>query len=91
MAEGSAGCAGPTHPWTRVVADKVAAVQARIQACGVKVGGGPGACGLCGETQTLDGQPLKRCDRCAGADYCCVEHQRVHWPVHKGGCAARGK
>jgi hypothetical protein len=29
---------------------------------------------------------LKLCSRCGVSSYCSVEHQRLHWPIHKRVC-----
>jgi hypothetical protein len=74
---------GPAHHCAGVAATKLAAVQARMQT-GTQVA--PGMCSLCGEGR-LDGKALARCGRCSKACYCCQEHQRAHWVVHKKSCA----
>lgn len=29
---------------------------------------------------------LQKCDGCHEAFYCCAEHQKSHWPIHKASC-----
>jgi hypothetical protein len=29
---------------------------------------------------------IKRCSVCSCVYYCCIEHQKIHWPVHKTQC-----
>eukprot|EP00798_Chlamydomonas_sp_ICE-L_P029530 gene29531-5877_t len=41
-------------------------------------------CGACGATDV----PLTVCSRCRSACYCCKEHQKQRWPVHKLVCKA---
>jgi hypothetical protein len=44
-------------------------------------GAPPGpVCPVCGQAAT------KRCSRCKSQWYCCVEHQRGHWRVHRVHC-----
>ena len=30
---------------------------------------------------------LRACRKCSAVQYCCVAHQREHWPQHKRDCA----
>lgn len=76
---------GPSHPWSGVAAKKLATALARMQ--GAEVGLPVGACSFCAGSR-LDGQALARCGRCKQASYCCTEHQKAHWPLHKKCCAA---
>ncbi|KAI5208770.1 hypothetical protein AUEXF2481DRAFT_6343 [Aureobasidium subglaciale EXF-2481] len=46
------------------------------------------ACGNCGAKQTKDGTALKRCGRCKGRNYCSVECQKEHYPMHTPKCKA---
>ncbi|XP_013788797.1 uncharacterized protein LOC106472691 [Limulus polyphemus] len=38
-------------------------------------------CEWCGSTEHL-----RRCGRCHGAYYCCRDHQREHWSIHRSVC-----
>ena len=42
----------------------------------------PLTCRLCG----VPALRLRRCTRCKDARYCCVEHQRLDWKVHRDVC-----
>ena len=48
------------------------------------------ACALCGsgtfKSKDPTQQKLKKCDSCYSARYCCRDHQKQHWPVHKPIC-----
>ena len=39
-------------------------------------------CIVCGKTS-----PFKRCSNCKCVGYCCREHQKIHWKVHKKACS----
>lgn len=77
---------GPTNYFSGEAAAKLVAAQVLMHA-------GPGctggrlawACRLCGEGM-LDGEALLRCERCRKLTYCCAEHQRAHWKLHKKNC-----
>ena len=48
------------------------------------------ACALCGsgtfKSEDPTQQKLKKCDSCHSARYCCRDHQKQHWSVHKPIC-----
>ena len=50
----------------------------------------PRACAQCGAREA-EPKLFKVCSRCAGAAYCCKEHQTEHWPTHKAACKAASK
>jgi hypothetical protein len=39
-------------------------------------------CGWCG----MEAARMRRCSGCLWAHYCCAEHQKVDWKVHKYEC-----
>ena len=45
-------------------------------------------CELCGTAEAATDSTIRRCGGgCRGlAQYCCIEHQKEHWPQHKGWC-----
>jgi anthranilate/para-aminobenzoate synthase component II len=92
--------AGPSHPYSSCVSRKLLAVQSRLPAEAVALG--PEVCNLCGGKEvphydsvtTLRAQQegeikaLPRCGRCRNVAYCCPEHQRAQWRLHKAACRA---
>ena len=40
-------------------------------------------CDVCGKLASL------RCSRCGGAYYCCAQHQKIHWKIHKEMCKTK--
>ena len=38
-------------------------------------------CAQCGSLSSK--QPMSRCSRCKSSFYCCLDHQKLHWSVHK--------
>lgn len=40
-------------------------------------------CGYCGKDDSLQKTNLRHCSACGNVAYCCKEHQREHWAVHK--------
>jgi len=91
---------GPSHPYSGCVSHKLLAVQSRLAAEAVALG--PEVCNLCGGKEAphadsvttlraqLEGETkaLPRCVRCRGVSYCCPEHQRAKWRLHKAACCA---
>lgn len=47
-------------------------------------------CVVCGIADTID-QPLRNCSRCKCAKYCCVEHQKNDFAIHKKYCKQIGR
>lgn len=45
-----------------------------------------GLCALCTAPHTDSGTPLLRCGSCKIARYCCQDHQKIDWPVHRKLC-----
>jgi len=43
-------------------------------------------CGQCGAVAPARNLNLKKCSKCKEVFYCCVEHQKQHWPIHKKRC-----
>jgi hypothetical protein len=43
-------------------------------------------CNFCGSGTTPEGTKLMVCSRCASTYYCCREHQKADWKVHKMTC-----
>jgi len=46
-------------------------------------------CPVCGSRKGADGGPLLRCGRCTKEHYCCKEHQKTHWKLHKYLCVPK--
>ena len=77
---------GASHPYAQVAASKLLAAQKRLRPGDAAALMGPDACSFCGVGARLDGQPLAKCGRCRAAAYCCPEHQKLQWPLHKKSC-----
>ena len=77
---------GASHPYTKIAASKLLAAQKRMRPGNAAALMGPSACSFCGVAARLDGQPLAKCGRCRSAAYCCPEHQKLQWPLHKKSC-----
>ena len=45
------------------------------------------ACAVCHAQKAPDGGKLKVCSQCNKTKYCCVEHQKQHWKIHKQYCS----
>ena len=77
---------GASHPYTQLAASKLLAAQKCMRPGDAAALMGPGSCSFCGVAARLDGQPLAKCGRCRSAAYCCPEHQKLQWPLHKKSC-----
>lgn len=49
-------------------------------------GQSPLGCAVCGRPYQENGNPLMRCTRCKNINYCCREHQKLDWKLHKLDC-----
>jgi len=90
---------GPSHPYSNCVTRKLLAVQSRLRSDAIALG--LEVCNFCGGkgvphgndvedsivVQALEGKALPRCGRCGTVSYCCPEHQRAQWRLHKAACA----
>lgn len=85
---------GPSHPSSEAAARSLAAVQCSMlpEDASASVGAtkeaeaGEGACcSFCGGATF---ESLLQCRVCRVAAYCCEEHRRAQWPLHKKTCRA---
>ena len=43
-------------------------------------------CGICNAIVVVDSRTNGMCNGCRSMWYCCSEHQRLHWPLHRVFC-----
>ncbi len=82
---------GPAEPFAACATKKLAAVRKRLHTNGARVGVAcdektPRRCEFCGVHEAMAPASLRRCGRCKMTMYCCPEHQKAAWPVHKKDC-----
>lgn len=83
---------GPAEPFAVCATKKLAAVRRHRHADmndKERMGAAStlaSSCEFCGMPDRISPAPLRRCGRCKSATYCCTEHQRAAWPVHKRVC-----
>jgi hypothetical protein len=67
---------GASEPYSKLATKKLLEVQRRLS----EASGDLEHCSLCG-------LPAKaKCSRCGEVVYCCKEHQKAQWPLHKTWC-----
>jgi hypothetical protein len=80
---------GLTYMWERLVqivkagyGNEALAAAMAARAADEEAGIRTRVCGWCGKEATR----MRRCSGCLWAHYCCAEHQKVDWKVHKYEC-----
>jgi hypothetical protein len=90
---------GPTHPHSDTATGELLEVQSRLPVEAITLG--PEGCNLCGgkgvphgndvkdvvALRAHEGMALSACGKCTSIAYCCPEHQRAQWRLHKAACA----
>ncbi|KAJ3021298.1 UNVERIFIED_CONTAM: hypothetical protein HDU68_009701 [Siphonaria sp. JEL0065] len=79
---------GEAHTVSHVIVKKLVAIQAKLgwnehvklplNSCSL--------CGIVGIVSLVEEVEMKDCGKCGVVSYCCVEHQRAQWGIHKKHC-----